>query len=350
MALDLELQGPGEARARRDRPGDQRLRPDHRQAADVVRQAQGRRHDHRRATGSTPARYPEAGNLQAPQRRPGPGEERPDRHGLLPRLGVELAAQPARHVQPRVGRPRRQALGSRAGPASQWDAAQKKWIGDVPDYPPTMDPRRPEGVGAVHHERRGRRPALLELDARTGRSPSTTSRSSRRSRTRCIPSQSAVAGGVPLRQGGRADEPLRHRRGVPVRRDQLPADRARALRHPARAAPGRAPARGRSSRCPRSWREEKGIQNGDRVRVSLQAGQARGARRVVTKRLGAAEGRRARRSTRSASRSTGASSASPPTGTRPRAPLARQRADAVRRRRQLRTPEFKAFLVNIEKI
>jgi formate dehydrogenase major subunit len=41
----------------------------------------------------------------------------------------------------------------------KWDAAQKKWVGDVPDYPPTMDPKDPkswlpfimngEGVGRL---------------------------------------------------------------------------------------------------------------------------------------------------------------------------------------------------------
>ena len=58
--------------------------------------------------------YPEAGNLSRRRERdPGSGEERPDRHGVLPRLGLELAAQPARHVQPRVGGPRGPALGPR---------------------------------------------------------------------------------------------------------------------------------------------------------------------------------------------------------------------------------------------
>jgi formate dehydrogenase major subunit len=29
----------------------------------------------------------------------------------------------------------------------QWDAAQQKWVGDVPDYPPTMDPKNPKAWG-----------------------------------------------------------------------------------------------------------------------------------------------------------------------------------------------------------
>jgi len=46
-----------------------------------------------------------------------------------------------------------------ARPGIKWDATQKKWVGDVPDYPPTMDPKDPkswlpfimngEGVGRL---------------------------------------------------------------------------------------------------------------------------------------------------------------------------------------------------------
>jgi formate dehydrogenase major subunit len=32
-------------------------------------------------------------------------------------------------------------------PGIQWDAEQKKWVGDVPDYPPTMEPRSPKAWG-----------------------------------------------------------------------------------------------------------------------------------------------------------------------------------------------------------
>ena len=147
MAADDELQGSAQAGAGRDLPGDQRLRPDHGQAARHLRQAQGRRHDHRRQLDLhrllSRGRQP----VQAPRRHPGPEEERSDRHGLLPRLGVELAAQPARHVQPRLRGPRRQAVGSVAARASQWDEAEKKWKGDVPDYPATMEPRSPKAWG-----------------------------------------------------------------------------------------------------------------------------------------------------------------------------------------------------------
>src|SRR6185503_7009411 len=34
-----------------------------------------------------------------------------------------------------------------ARPGIQWDSAQKKWVGDVPDYPATMEPRSPKAWG-----------------------------------------------------------------------------------------------------------------------------------------------------------------------------------------------------------
>ncbi|HYB43860.1 MAG TPA: formate dehydrogenase-N subunit alpha [Candidatus Methylomirabilis sp.] len=34
-----------------------------------------------------------------------------------------------------------------ARPGIQWNAEQKKWVGDVPDYPPTMEPRDPKAWG-----------------------------------------------------------------------------------------------------------------------------------------------------------------------------------------------------------
>src|SRR5262249_51020006 len=51
-------------------------------------------------------------------------------------------------------------------------------------------------------------------------------------------------GRVPLRLEGRTAQPVRHRGRLPVCRDVLPADRARALRDAARRAPGPVAARG----------------------------------------------------------------------------------------------------------
>ena len=104
---DVGLHRPGQPGAGGDRPGDQRLRPHHRPAAGVVRRpASDDGTTSRRRTGSTPARIPEEGNLMAP-----PGHRRSDRHGLLPQLGVVVAAQPADPLQPGLGRRRRAAVG-----------------------------------------------------------------------------------------------------------------------------------------------------------------------------------------------------------------------------------------------
>ena len=35
----------------------------------------------------------------------------------------------------------------RTRPGIEWDVAQQKWVGDVPDYPPTMDPKNPKAWG-----------------------------------------------------------------------------------------------------------------------------------------------------------------------------------------------------------
>src|SRR5258705_13221232 len=35
----------------------------------------------------------------------------------------------------------------RTRPGIAWDQAQQKWVGDVPDYPPTMDPKSPKAWG-----------------------------------------------------------------------------------------------------------------------------------------------------------------------------------------------------------
>ena len=144
---DHEVQGPHEAGARRDRSGDQRLRPDHREAARLVREAEGRRDDDRRRLdlhGQLPGGRQ---SLEAAQRSPGPGEERPDGHGLLPQLGLELAAQPARHVQPRLGRPGRASRGIRRDPESPGTPPRRSGSATFPTTRPgwIRRTRRPGG-------------------------------------------------------------------------------------------------------------------------------------------------------------------------------------------------------------
>ena len=90
--------------------------------------------------------YPES--REPGQRRNGiqdPAKNEPLRHGVLPRLGVELAAQPPRHVQPGVGGPRREAVATHT--AGHRVDGREEVVGDIPDYPATMDPRAPRPGG-----------------------------------------------------------------------------------------------------------------------------------------------------------------------------------------------------------
>ena len=113
-APDDGLQGSAQAGARRDRARGQWQRPQDRQTDGNVRQAEGRRHDDRRRLDLHRQLPREREHVQAPQRRAGPEEKRSHRHGLLPQLGVELAAQPPRPLQPRLGGSQRKAVGSQA--------------------------------------------------------------------------------------------------------------------------------------------------------------------------------------------------------------------------------------------
>ena len=295
--------------------------------------------------------YPEAGNLS--KRRDGvqdPAKNDPtgmgyyhgwawswplNRRVLYNRASADLEGKPvgsgaAGH---RVGRGRR-----------------SKWIGDVPDYPADAWTRRsPKARGPFIMTGEGVGPAVLAARCSTGRSPSTTSRWSRRSRTRCTPNQSESPVAFLYDKAAGRDEPLRHREGLPVRRDQLPADRARALRHPARAAPGRAAAGGRSSRCRTSSPARRASRPATAVRVSSKRGKLE-VPRGRDQAAGAAAGRR----------QEGLPDRHPdPLGLRRHRgrPGPDQGANWLANAltpfvgdANSRTPEFKAFLVNIEKI
>ena len=221
--------------------GDQRLRSDHGQAAGDASAHSRTTAPPPPATGSTPARIPRPATC--PSAAPA---SRTRRRTIPPAWATTTAGRWSWPLNRRVLYNRASAdLDGKpwdpSRPGIQWDPTEKKWKGDVPDYPPTMEPAQPEGVGTVHHERRGRRTTVLQLDARR-----TVPRALRAGRVAGreppAPQAIGVAGGVPVRQGGRPREPLRHRQGLPVHRDQLPADRARALRDAARAGAGRAAA------------------------------------------------------------------------------------------------------------
>ncbi len=103
---EVGLLQPRQPVARRDRPGGQRVRPDHGQAAAGLLRLQGRRHHQLPATGSTPAPIRDGGEPDA-----APGDGRPDRARLLPQVGVVVAVEPAHPLQPGLGRRRREAVG-----------------------------------------------------------------------------------------------------------------------------------------------------------------------------------------------------------------------------------------------
>ena len=104
---------------------------DHRAAAVVVRRA-GRRREHELRQLDLHRELHRGGQPDAAPRHGGP-----DRPRHAPRLGVQLAGQPPRALQPRVGRRRGRPWDqSRAGIA--WNG--REWIGDVPDYGRTTPP------------------------------------------------------------------------------------------------------------------------------------------------------------------------------------------------------------------
>src|SRR5215467_6650165 len=162
---DHDLQGSPEARAGGNCEGDQRVRPDHGAAARYLRQVEGRRHHDRRRLDLHRLLPGGRESGQAAGGDPGSGKERPDRHGLLPGLGLELADEPAGDVQPGLRRPRRQALGSDA-PRHRVGCGAEEVDGRRAGLPGDDGASQPEGVGAVHHEQRGSRPPVLGFDAR----------------------------------------------------------------------------------------------------------------------------------------------------------------------------------------
>ena len=85
-----------------------------------------------------------------------PGDDRPDRPRLLPRLGLVLAGQPAHPLQPRVGRRRREAVGP--DPARHPVERHRPGSATSPTSRRTSPPSG--GQGQLHHDRRGRGPAV----------------------------------------------------------------------------------------------------------------------------------------------------------------------------------------------
>ena len=175
-----------------------------------------RRH---RATGSIAARGRKPERMM--QRR---GTGRSVRPGHLSELGVVVAGESPRALQPRFLRSERASPGIPRRKQVWWNEAAQKWVGnDVPDFKADSNPKEhmgpfimnPEGVGRlfVPLARHGRRPVPRAL--RTDREPDRESAASR-----------------PDEQSGREEVQDRHGqirhagRGLQHRLHHLPADRA----------------------------------------------------------------------------------------------------------------------------
>ena len=185
----LGLHEPGQPRSGRGPEGDERQGPrrtsrtprtrrrsSSRRASSSTASASSRTTARRcAATGCTPASTPRPGTTPSaattPTRRvsacsttgPSPG----------PPTGASCTTGPRPTPTASPG------IATRAG--IRWNG--EKWVGDVPDIKPDAPPG---DVRRLHHDARGRRPALRSDARTTARSPSTTRRSKRRSRTRCI--------------------------------------------------------------------------------------------------------------------------------------------------------------------
>ena len=220
-----------------------------------LRRAEGRRLDHAAARGSTAASTRTASTSRRASK---PGGEQ---NWIAHEWGWAWPKDVADHLQPRLGRPRRQARGRSASATCGGTPSEGKWtsLGDAPDFPPTKAPdyqprRRREGDRgdrrrqAVHRcTRTGGAGCTRRRASSTARCRPTTSRRSRRSPTRCTPSSRTRRASVfhrPENPYNPSDgEPGAER--VPVRAHDLPADRAphggRDVAHGA--VPGRAAAR-----------------------------------------------------------------------------------------------------------
>ena len=130
------------------------------------------------ATGSTPARWTEAGATAAAAR-----HRRSFRARHLPELGLVLAGESPRALQPRLLRSWMASRGIPTAAQVWWNEAAQKWVGnDVPDFKAGFESQGSHGT--LHHESGRCGPALCAArrPLPTGPSPSTTSPSRARSR------------------------------------------------------------------------------------------------------------------------------------------------------------------------
>ena len=314
LDLTMPYKDPRQARARRDRPGDQRARTS--RPASGWRPSLALKDDGTTTAGDWiyTGHYPESGNLT--KRRDGvqdPERNDPTGMGFYPDWAWSLAGQPPRALQPRLGRPAGPAVGPAAArdPVGRGPEAVGRRRARLPGRPPTpADPASPlpfimtgEGTGR-----------LFSNGVADGPFPEHYEPIESPIDNPLHPDGVGDAGGVPLRRGGRPAQPVRHRRPTTrtsPRSYRLTEHEHYVTQHVEQLV----------QLQPEAFVEipaELAAREGHRHRRPgpglLQARQARGPGGGDEAARAAARST-ARRSTRSASRSTGASSASTPGST-----------------------------------
>ena len=192
-----------------------------------------------------------------------PRRDRPARAGHCAELGLGMAGQPADHVQPRQRRSRRQAVES--GQAAH--RVERQPVGRHRRSRLRADHEAVRRGRPLHHECRGRgTPVRADPD---GEGPFPEHYEPFES-----PVPNVLHPKVPIESGGarvrRRPGRLRHRAGLPLCRDDLPADRALPLLDQARA-DQRDPAAGGVHRDRRGAGAGKGHRAGRLGAAVLQA-------------------------------------------------------------------------------
>ena len=253
------------------------------------------------------------------------------------RVGLGLAAQPPHPLQPRLGRPRRQAVERAQGATSggtpdegDWTGARRARLRGRPSRPTTCRP-----TGATARTRcAATTPFIMQADGkgwlyapsgpgRRAAARRTTSRRSRRSAT-CSTAQQRNPTRQVLRARRQPLQPDRRRAGAdvyPYVAHDLPAHRAphRRRHEPLAALPGRAAAGDVRARSRPSWPRERGLEHGGWATIVTRAA-AIEARVLVTERMTPlrVEGRACTRSAcRTTGDRTGSRPATPPTSCSP---------------------------------
>ena len=202
----------------------------------------------------------------------------PDDTGVYPNWAFVLAGQPAHPLQPRLGRSRRQAVGSEP----QADRVGRRASGPATTCRTSRRPPSRAMVGPFIMNPEGTARLFARGMMRDG--PFPVHYEPFESRRSPIRSRPKIRGNPVARVFKDDLAAVRRRRGVPLRGDLLPADRALPLLDQARPAQRGAAAGVLRRDLARSWRRRRASQSGGWVRVWSKRGSVK-AKAVVTKRI-----------------------------------------------------------------